>query len=59
MDSKTFRSRATYAVDMVARFMEEFPEVYCIVRMGDKDSDLDMLVGIAQKRTDPEDNEDA
>jgi hypothetical protein len=58
MNSKTFRERATTAVDMVARFMDEFPEVYCVVRIGDKSSDMEAIIGIAEKQKEDENDED-
>lgn len=57
MDSKTFRERATYAVDMVARFMEEFPEVSCQIRLGYA-ADLDIVVGLVERENETDDDEE-
>jgi hypothetical protein len=56
MDSKVFRTRATYAVDMVVRFLEEFPELYCVMRIGDSSSNEDIIIGTAERK--PEDKDE-
>jgi len=58
MDSKVFRARATYAVDLVAKFTEEFPDVFCIMRLGDKSSDMEVVVGTVEKKSEIKDDED-
>jgi hypothetical protein len=40
MDSDTFRRLAAKAVDSVARFIDEFPELYCEIRVGTKFGDI-------------------
>lgn len=33
MQGKTFRAMATYAVDQVAKALDEFPETYIVMRL--------------------------
>jgi hypothetical protein len=56
MDSKVFRTRATYAVDMVARFLEEFPDLYCVMRVGDASND-DIIIGTAERKSEDKDED--
>jgi hypothetical protein len=48
MNSETFRKRALYAVETVAKFIDDFPNLYCVMRIGDKSSDADVLVGLSE-----------
>lgn len=57
MDSETFRKRASYAVETVAKFIEEFPELYCVVRIGDKTGGMDVMVGVTDSDTSDEEEE--
>jgi hypothetical protein len=52
MDSKQFRARATYAIDLVARFIDEFPELYCVMRIGDQSSNMDVIIGTVERKQD-------
>jgi len=56
MDSASFRKRALVAVDYVGRFIEEFPDLYCVMRIGDKATGVDVIVGTMEAKEEPTDD---